>query len=80
MTDHVAEKVRTRGVIIRGVLWGAGGLIVATAFGLLMARVDGNDERQEVCQRFRSELIKHGVAVYGDDVPPDVRRRWETMC
>lgn len=53
---------------------------VAVAFGLLMARVDQRDDQREVCERLRSELIKHGVAVYGDQVPADVRRGWERMC
>lgn len=63
-----------------GVLSVVGILVLATGFGLLMARVDRNDDRRAVCQRLRTELIRHGVAVYGDNVPVDVRRRWETMC
>jgi hypothetical protein len=59
----------------------AGSMITAGGLGAWGAQCDKDSENhREVCEKLRAELIRHGVAVYGDQIPPDVLHRWEAMC
>jgi hypothetical protein len=59
-------------------------LTFAVGFGVLMGNVDDSDrareERRSSCKELRRELIKHAVAVWGENIPAEETRRWATMC